>query len=168
MGTRTITGAGAGVGERSVSMSGVGVMADVQAASGLWDSTSLPGSSAGAAAGTAVVANTGWSPGGGNRTASGSRSVLEPVREVTLSLELWGGWLQRSPALLCCCWELAGALVLPWSTQVSGAHPPAGSGAGTGFRGSSAQELPGGLVVFPEPRWSRPSAILLPWDLGGV
>ena len=76
MGPRTITGAGAGVGERSVSMSGVGVMADVQAASGLWDSTSLPGSSAGAAAGTAVGANTGWSPGGGNRTASGLRATV--------------------------------------------------------------------------------------------
>lgn len=37
-------------------MSGISVMADVQAASGLWDSTSLPGSSAGAAAGTAVGA----------------------------------------------------------------------------------------------------------------
>ena len=82
--------------------------------------------------------------------------MLEPTREVTLSLELWRGWLQRSPALLGCCWGLAGVLVLPWSTQVSGAHPPAGSGAGTGSRGSSAQELPGGLVVFPEPGWSRP------------
>ena len=36
MGPRTSTGTGAGVGERSVSMSGVSVMADVQAASSLW------------------------------------------------------------------------------------------------------------------------------------
>lgn len=42
-------------------------------------------------------ASAGSSRGGANRTASGSGSVLEPVREVTLSLELRGGWLQRSP-----------------------------------------------------------------------
>ena len=63
------------------------------------------------------------SHGGANRTASGSGSGLDPVKEVTLSLELRGGRLQRSPSSRAAAgswlelWSCPGALSLRGSSS---------------------------------------------------
>ena len=108
------------------------------------------------------------SHGGAKRTASGSGSGLDPVQEVTLSLEVWGGWLPRSPALSGCRWELAGALVLPWSTQSPGLVLPQALVLAPAPEGAPLESCRECSLCSQSRARGDPSAVPLPWGLGGV